>query len=471
MTLITEIEDTEAKTATASASLPIVTSPGRYIENWDPENVAQWEGGGKAIASRNLRWSVFAEFLGFIVWQLWGIVVVQLPAAGFTFDIGQTFWLISMPALVGATLRFPYTFLVPKIGGRNWTIISAALLLIPAIALGFAVGNPETPFGVMLFVAALAGFGGGNFASSMSNINYFFPQREKGLALGLNAAGGNLGVSVAQIVVPIVVTLGVAGTLNLPLAGWIWVPLIIVAIVGAYRNMDNIRSAKADFAASAAALREPHLWIMSILYIGTFGSFIGFAGVFPKLIQTQFPEFSSFQVGAAGVSLAFLGALVGSVARPFGGKLADRFGGAKITFLAFAVMALGASAVVLTLPLGNFWIFLLTFMVIFVATGIGNGATYRMIPSIFAARSGVKNAHSESGDVGTQRKTAASIGIIAAIGAYGGFIIPQVLGGSLAQTGSYATAIYGFIAAYLVLMAITAFFYLRKGSSLAGHRI
>jgi len=471
MTLITEIEDTEAKTATAPASLPIVTSPGRYIENWDPENVAQWEGGGKAIASRNLRWSVFAEFLGFIVWQLWGIVVVQLPAAGFTFDIGQTFWLISMPALVGATLRFPYTFLVPKIGGRNWTIISAALLLIPAIALGFAVGNPETPFGVMLFVAALAGFGGGNFASSMSNINYFFPQREKGLALGLNAAGGNLGVSVAQIVVPIVVTLGVAGTLNLPLAGWIWVPLIIVAIVGAYRNMDNIRSAKADFAASAAALREPHLWIMSILYIGTFGSFIGFAGVFPKLIQTQFPEFSSFQVGAAGVSLAFLGALVGSVARPFGGKLADRFGGAKITFLAFAVMALGASAVVLTLPLGNFWIFLLTFMVIFVATGIGNGATYRMIPSIFAARSGVKNAHSESGDVGTQRKTAASIGIIAAIGAYGGFIIPQVLGGSLAQTGSYATAIYGFIAAYLVLMAITAFFYLRKGSSLAGHRI
>ncbi|MEO5919918.1 MAG: MFS transporter [Pseudolysinimonas sp.] len=472
MTLTTEAPP--AAKASASAALPIIETAGRHIENWDPENTEQWEGGGKVIAKRNLRWSIFAEFLGFIVWQLWGIVVVQLPAAGFTFDISQTFWLISMPALVGATLRLPYTFLVPKVGGRNWTMISAALLLIPSISLGFAVGNPETPFGLMLFIAALAGFGGGNFASSMSNINYFFPQKEKGWALGLNAAGGNLGVSVAQIVVPLAITLGAIGTgsaLNLPLAGWIWVPLIVIAFFGAFLRMDNIRSAKADFAASASALREPHLWIMSILYIGTFGSFIGFAGVFPKVIATQFPDFSAIHIGVAAISLAFMGALFGSVARPFGGKLADRFGGAKVTFLAFLVMALGATAVVLVLPLGNFWIFLVTFLVIFTATGIGNGSTYRMIPSIFAARSGVANAHAESGDVSTQRKTAASIGIISAIGAYGGFFIPQALGASLAQTGSYASAIYAFIAAYVVLMGITAFFYLRRGSSLAGHRI
>ncbi|MEP6480686.1 MAG: MFS transporter [Rhodoglobus sp.] len=473
-------ETLPAETAKANSSLPIITTAGRHIENWNPESPEQWEGGGKAIAKRNLRWSIFAEFLGFIVWQLWGIVVVQLPAAGFNFDITQTFWLISMPALVGATLRFPYTFMVPKIGGRNWTMISASLLLIPSIALAIVVGNPHTPFGLMLFVAALAGFGGGNFASSMSNINYFFPQREKGWALGLNAAGGNIGVSVAQIIVPIAVTLTavtavVAGQTvkvpNLPLAGLIWVPLILVAVFGAYKYMDNIRSAKADFAASAAALREPHLWIMSLLYIGTFGSFIGFAGVFPKLIATQFPAFSAFHVGAAAVSLAFLGALVGSISRPYGGKLADRFGGAKITVLSFGVMAAGALGVVLTLPLGNFWLFLVIFMVIFTATGVGNGATYRMIPSIFAARSGVANAHTDAGDVGTQRKTAASIGIISAIGAYGGFIIPQVLGASLSSTGSYATAIYGFVVAYVVLMGITAFFYLRRGGSLAGHRI
>ena len=462
-------------TAPPQATAPASTLTHRannWIDGWDPENPQQWAAEGKAIANRNLRWSIFAEFLGFVVWQLWSIVVVQLPAAGFTFDISQTFWLISMPALVGATLRLPYTFLVPKFGGRNWTIVSAALLLIPAISLGFAVGNPETPFGVMLFVAALAGFGGGNFASSMSNINFFFPQKEKGYALGLNAAGGNLGVSVAQILVPIVITVGAIGsTINLSLAGWFWIPLILVAIFGARKFMNNLSNAKADFAASAAALKEPHTWIMAVLYIGTFGSFIGFAGVFPKVIATQFPEFSAFHIGAAAISLAFLGALCGSIARPFGGKLADRFGGAKVTVAAFSVMALGALGVIYTLPLGNFWIFLGIFMVIFAATGIGNGSTYRMIPSIFAARAGVTDAHNNSGDVSVQRKTSAAIGIISAVGAYGGFIIPQLLGASLAQTGSYANAIWGFVAAYLVFIAITAVFYLRRGAGTTGQRI
>jgi NNP family nitrate/nitrite transporter-like MFS transporter len=350
-------------------------------------------------------------------------------------------------------------------------MISAALLLIPAISLGFAVSNPETPFGVMLFIAALAGFGGGNFASSMSNINFFFPQREKGYALGLNAAGGNIGVSVAQIVVPFVIVIGAVGaTKNLAFAGWFWIPFILLAIFGAYKFMNNLSNAKADFAASAAALRDPHTWIMSILYIGTFGSFIGFAGVFPKVIATQFPEFSSFQIGAAGITLAFLGALVGSVSRPFGGKLADRFGGAKITVFAFTAMAVGALAVVLTLPLANFWLFLGVFLFIFAATGIGNGSTYRMIPSIFSARSGVADAHNNSGDVSTVRKTSAAIGIISAIGAYGGFIIPQVLGLSLGSTGSYATAIYGFVGAYVVFIAMTLFFYMRRGSKL-GQRV
>lgn len=457
---------------TARETSALTFRPGRWIDGWNPEDPEQWQREGSVIAKRNLRWSIFAEFLGFIVWQLWSIVVVQLPAAGFTFDISQTFWLISMPALVGATLRFPYTFLVPKFGGRNWTMISAALLLIPAVALGFAVSNPETPFPVMLFIAALAGFGGGNFASSMSNINFFFPQREKGWALGLNAAGGNLGVSVAQIVVPIVITIGAVGAVNnIALAGWFWIPLIALAIFGSYKFMNNLSNAKADFAASAAALRDPHTWIMAVLYIGTFGSFIGFAGVFPKLIATQFPDFSAIHVGAAAVSLAFLGALVGSLARPFGGRLADRFGGAKVTIAAFAVMALGAFAVILSLPVGNFWLFLGTFLFIFAATGIGNGSTYRMIPSIFSARSGVKDAHVNAGDVSTVRKTSAAIGIISGIGAYGGFIIPQVLGASLASTNSYATAIYGFIGAYLVFIAITAFFYLRRRGAVAGQRV
>lgn len=449
----------------------LVHRPGRWIDNWNPENTQQWENGGKLIAARNLKWSIFAEFLGFIVWQLWSIVVVSLPAAGFTFSTAEIFWLISMPSLVGATLRFPYTFLVPRFGGRNWTIISAGLLLIPSIALGVCVGNPDTPFGVMLFVAALAGFGGGNFASSMSNITYFYPQSQKGYALGLNAAGGNLGASMAQLLVPIVITLGAVGTLNITLAGWFWVPFILVAMWGAWKYMDNLSSAKADFAGSVAALKEPHLWILALLYIGTFGSFIGFASVFPKLIADQFPAYSTFQVASASLSLAFIGALVGSLARPAGGRLADRFGGASVTVVSFGVLAVGALSVTLVLPLGNFWAFLGSFVLIFVATGIGNGSTYRMIPSVFAARSGVADAHVNSGDVNTQRKTAAALGLISAIGAYGGFIIPQVLGLSKTSTGDYTSAINGIAVAYVVLMAVTAFVYLRRGSSVAGQRI
>ena len=448
----------------APTSAPaLVTRPGRWIDNWDPEDTAQWEHGGRDIARRNLRWSIFAEFLGFVVWQLWSIVAVTLPAAGFDLGTGEIFWLISIPSLVGATLRIPYSFLVPKFGGRNWTIISAGLLLIPAILLAVVVSNPATPFGVLLLVAALAGFGGGNFASSMSNITYFYPQREKGWALGLNAAGGNLGASVAQFVVPIVITIGAGTALNVPLAGWIWVPFILVAMFGAFRYMDNLSGAKADLAGSAAALRERHLWLLSVLYIGTFGSFIGFASVFPKLIADQFPEFSAIAVGGASVSLAFLGALVGSLARPYGGRLSDRFGGARITMTAFASMGVITLAVVLTLPVANFWLFLGLFLLLFASAGIGNGSTYRMVPIVFALRA--------SGDeTARKRKAAAALGLISAIGAYGGFLIPQALNLSFQATGGYAGAFLGFVAGYAALLVLTYVVYVRP-AHLREHKI
>ncbi len=446
--------------------------PGRWIDGWDPEDTGFWARQGRSIARRNLGWSIFAEFLGFIIWQLWSIVIVMLPAAGFDLTSSQAFWLISLPSLVGATLRFPYTFMVAIFGGRNWTIVSAALLLIPAVLLGIVVQNPDTPFGVLLVVAALAGVGGGNFASSMANITYFFPQKEKGWALGLNAAGGNLGTAVAQFAVPVAVTIGAGATTNIALAGWMWVPLILVAMWGAWRYMDNLSSAKADFAGSAAALREPHLWLMAILYIGTFGSFIGFASVFPKLISDQFPSYSSLQVGGALVSLAFLGALVGSLARPYGGKLADRFGGARVTMGAFAVMALGALALVWTLPSQNFWVFLGCFLVLFAATGMGNGATFRMIPTIFLAR-GLATGAAPGTPAGLQiqRKAAAALGLISAIGAYGGFLVPQVLNASQLATGGYAAAFYGFVCVYVALMIVTFFVYAIPRTSLAGQRI
>jgi NNP family nitrate/nitrite transporter-like MFS transporter len=461
-----------AATPTTASTVTLTHRPGRWIDGWNPEDSAFWKAGGRAIAHRNLRWSIFAEFLGFIVWQLWSIVVVMLPAAGFTLTSSELFWLISLPSLVGATLRFPYTFMVAIFGGRNWTIVSAALLLIPAVLLGIVVSNPETPFGILLLVAALGGVGGGNFASSMANITYFFPQKEKGWALGLNAAGGNLGTSVAQFAVPIAVTLGAGATLNIALAGWMWIPLILLAIWGAWRYMDNLSSAKADFAGSAAALREPHLWLMALLYIGTFGSFIGFASVFPKLIADQFPSFSTFQVGQAAISLAFLGALIGSVVRPFGGRLADRFGGARVTVVTFGVMALGALALIWMLSLQNFWLFLGCFLVLFAATGAGNGSTYRMIPSIFAGRAiarGIDPGTPEAAAV--QRKSAAALGLISAIGAYGGFVIPQVLNASQLTSGSYVPAFAGFVGAYVLLGVLTLVVYVVPRAALGHQRI
>ncbi|MBP2435792.1 MFS transporter [Microbacterium amylolyticum] len=457
---------TTPESTNTSPATGITTRPGRWIDGWNAEDTSQWENGGRKIASRNLRWSIFAEFLGFVIWQLWSIVVVMLPAAGFAITSSEQFWLISIPTLVGATLRFPYTFAVARFGGRNWTIVSAGLLLFPAILLGIVVQFPDTPFGILVLIAALGGVGGGNFASSMANITYFFPQKEKGWALGLNAAGGNLGASVAQFAVPVVVTLGAVGTLNLSLAGFVWVPFILLAMFGAWKYMDNLSTAKTDFAGVSAAMREPHLWIMSILYIGTFGSFIGFASIFPKLISDQFPEFSTFSIGAASVSLAFLGALIGSLARPYGGKLADRIGGARMTIASFGVMILATVSVILTLPLQNFWIFLGLFLLLFVATGVGNGATYRMIPSIFAAR-GAATA-GEDHAVSTQRQAAAATGIISAVGAYGGFLIPQVLNFSQSTTGAYNSAFWGFVAAYATLAVLTAVIYLVPRKNLDG---
>ncbi|MFE7630156.1 MFS transporter [Kocuria sp. NPDC057446] len=459
---------TTAPSTTAPPPLALRERPGRWLDGYRPEDPAFWESTGRPIARTNLTWSVFAEFLGFAVWQLWAITVIYLPAAGFAFSDSQIFWLISIPSLVGATLRIPYTFMVGRFGGRNWTVVSALLLLIPTVGLALAVGNPGTPFAVMLLLAATAGFGGGNFASSMANITFFYPVREKGWALGLNAAGGNLGTAVAQLLVPIAVTVLAAGALDLPLAGWIWVPFILLAAWGARKYMHNLSHAKGDVAGSLATVREPHFWIMSFLYVGTFGSFIGFSSVFPKLIADTFPGFSSFGVGAASLSLAFLGPLVGSVSRPYGGRLADRFGGAPMTVAVFAVMALLALAVVLTLPLANFWLFLGLFLLLFTAAGMGNGSTYRMIPSIYRVL-GLRRRQDAA--VSTERKASAALGLIGAVGAYGGFLIPQALNLSNSTTGAYSAAFYGFVAFYVVALAVTWCCYLRPGTEMGDSHI
>lgn len=445
----------------------LVMERGRWVTNWQPEDDRFWEGPGRPAARRNLIWSVFAEFLGFAVWQLWSVTVVFLPQAGFELDPAQQFWLVSLPPLVGAALRVPYSFTVAVFGGRNWTVVSALLLLIPTVAMAFALTDPETPVWMLYAIAATAGFGGGNFASSMANITFFYPSREKGAALGVNAAGGNLGVAVAQLTVPIVVSAFAFGAFRpaLPMAGLIWIPLILLAAWGAWRHMHNLSHAKNDLKGSLSALGEKHLWIIAVIYIGTFGSFMGFGSVFPTLISIQFPEFSSVQFLGAAISLAFLGPLVGSLARPYGGKLADRIGGARVTIACFIVMAAVTTVLVASLSLASFWLYLLLFLTLFTLTGAANGSSYRMIPLVFrlSVRSDCR--------VGHERKASAALGLIGAVGGFGGFAIPQILSLSHSATGSFDVAFWCFAGAYLGFAALTWTVYQRPGTVFARARV
>lgn len=451
---------------------PALTTPsarrigGRWIDHWDPEDESFWRNGGKATATRNLWISIFAEFLGFAVWGMWSIVVPQLGAAGFTYTTDQLFWLISTPALVGATLRIPYTFAVPVLGGRNWTVISALLLLIPTAALVVAVQRPETPFAVMVAVAALAGFGGGNFASSMANISFFYPEREKGRALGMNAAGGNLGSAAVQLAVPLVIVTG--SGIALERAGLMMIPLIVLAAFLAWRFMDNLAEAKADPRSFAAATREKHTWVISFLYIGTFGSFIGYAGAFPLLLKNEFPEVS--------LSIAFMGALVGSVTRPLGGVLADRVGGARVTIASYAAMAVGAVGAIVALGSHDFALFFAAFMFLFVATGIGNGSVYRMIPAVFRVAADRRTAGASDDVVRAARSAAGKaaagcIGIAGSVGAFGGFLIPRGFAASTTTTGSIVPALWVFVGAYAVMALVCWVVYQRRGSVMGAAQV
>jgi NNP family nitrate/nitrite transporter-like MFS transporter len=433
-----------------------ITRP-REIVDWRPEDPQFWASSGRRVAWRNLAFSVFAENLGFSVWLLWSVVTVSMTAKnGFHLSTGQLFLLVAVPNLVGAALRIPYTVAVARFGGRNWTIISAALLLIPVTLLWYCVTHPDLPFGVMLACAATAGFGGGNFASSMANISFFFPEQRKGLALGLNAAGGNIGVAIVQLVVPIVIALGVAtGTRpHLGTAALLWPPLIVAAAVCAWLFMDNLASAKATLRELLEPVRSQHTWVMCLLYIGTFGSFIGYSAAFGLLIKTQF-------TGVTVAHYAFLGPLVGSLSRPVGGYLADRLGGARVTAWVFVAMGLMVAVLMATVGDGSFGTFLAAFLVLFALSGIGNGTTYRMIPAIFVAESAREWTDRETALLRGKRRAAAVIGLAGAVGAVGGFLIPLGFATSL-NHGSIHTALAAFLAFYALCLFTTWWYYLRR---------
>ncbi len=451
------------------------------LVDWRPDDEGFWAATGRRIATRNLLVSMPALLLAFAVWVVWSVIVVELPHIGFKFSTNQLFWLAALPGLSGAVFRAVNSFVVPIFGGRNFTVWSTTMLLLPTLWIGYAVQDPNTNYAVFAAIALLCGLGAGNFSSSMAHISFLYPKRLQGTALGLNAGVGNLGVGLAQLIAPIAMyggallvlggsaqtreIAGVATKIWVQNAGFIWVPLIMASALAAWFFMDNIATVRAGFAEQVAIIRHRQQWRMSWLYTGTFGSFIGLAVGFPMLVGTQFPATDAFKWAW---SLPVTAALV----RPVGGWLADRVGGAKITLWIFVVMAVAPLYAAYCLPgagsEGSLTGFVIAFLAMFLAAGIGNGSTFRMIPIIFRTLRerevkdrGDKAALEEARRVGAT-EGAATLGFSAAVAALGSFYIPVAYGLSITGTGSPFTALVCFAVFYLSCVLGTWYWYARR---------
>jgi NNP family nitrate/nitrite transporter-like MFS transporter len=453
----------------AVLTAPATARKNRWIEQWNPEDRGLWDGGAARIARRNLIVSILTEHVGFSVWSLWSVFVLFLtPAYGISHDLktaaAEKFLLTTLPTAVGAVLRLPYTLAVARFGGRNWTVISALLLLIPTVAAAIVL-QPGVSYGTLLVIAAFAGVGGGNFASSMANINSFYPQRLKGRVLGLNAGGGNIGVAVVQLIGLLV--LATAGKAHPRVMLGIYIPLVVIVTACAALFMDNIAHVRNEKRAMRSAAREPHTWVIAFLYIGTFGSFIGFGFAFGQVLQNQFAAhfMTAGKVDPVKVAyLSFLGPLIGSLIRPAGGWLADRVGGAITTFWNFLAMAAATGLVLVASEQKSLVLFYIGFVLLFALSGFGNGSTYKMIPAIFrakASRAVDGGASADAEEHNARRITNAVIGIAAAVGAFGGVLVNIAFRQSFLSSGTGNGAYLGFIAFYLVAMALTWVVYLR----------
>ena len=444
------------------------------ISGWDPEDLDAWNSGGSKIARRNLIWSIFAEHIGFSVWSIWSVMVLFMPQNVYHIDAAGKFYLVAVPTLVGGLLRLPYTTAVARFGGRNWTIVSALLLLIPLTLTWWFMVNPGFSYTTCLIVAAFAGFGGGNFASSMTNINAFYPVRLKGWALGLNAGGGNIGVPVIQLVGLLVIA--TAGNRSPQIICATYLMLVGLAALGAALFMDNLDNQKSNADAMLRVIRFPDTWLISFLYIGTFGSFIGYSFAFGQVLQINYlstPHTTAAAAALRASQIAFLGPLLGSLSRPIGGRLADRIGGAKITMGCFVAMVVAAVILVIAgtrgdshpgkISHGIMVAYLVGFISLFLISGLGNGSVYKMIPAIFAAKSLTMTDFSPSETLAWERSmSGALIGIAGAIGALGGVGINVVLRASYAGAQKSATtAFWVFLAFYLACLAVTWLAYVR----------
>ncbi len=522
------------------------------IREWNPEDSRFWESKGKKIANRNLWISIPSLLCGFAVWLYWGIITVQMLNLGFPFEKAELFTLAAIAGLTGATLRIPSSFFIRIAGGRNTIFFTTALLMIPAIGAGIALQDKTTPLWVFQILAFLSGFGGGNFASSMSNISFFFPKKMQGLALGLNAGLGNAGVTTMQIVIPLVMTFGIfggdsmilqntSGTLigKIPAgaetwihnAGYVWLILLIPLAFAGWFGMNNLRTEHVSphigspigafskisgmlligFITAAAGLYiilpaptglgapgwakwpvivgilfgtvmllklipgdikpnlqrqfkifgNKHTWVMSIIYTMTFGSFIGYSAGFALAIKVVF-GYQHLLVdgvmthnvananGPSALMYAWMGPFIGALIRPIGGWISDKVGGAKVTQIVSIVMigsALGVAyylkqAYVSATPEEFFLPFFVLFLVLFAATGIGNGSTFRTIAMVF-----------------DKEQAGPALGWTSAVAAYGAFIIPKVFGEQI-KLATPEYALYGFAIFYFFCLLLNWWYYL-----------
>jgi NNP family nitrate/nitrite transporter-like MFS transporter len=458
---------------------------GPWLTDWRPEDEVFWARTGRRIALRNIFFSTPPLLLSFAVWMVWSMVVIELPKIGFQFTTGELFWLAALPGLSGAVMRLAYSFVVPIFGGRNFTIFSTLSLLLPTLWMAWAVQDLTTGYVVFVVIALLCGLGGGNFSSSMANISFFFPQRRKGTALGLNAGFGNLGVGIMQAVVPLTIyggalaflggesqthtEGGVVSEIWLQNAGYIWVPFILAATLGVWLGMNNIRGIRATLREQLVIFERKHAWILAWLYTGTFGSFIGFSAAFPTLLSSQFP-------GVEAYKYAFIGPVLGALIRPIGGWMADLVGGARVTFWNFAVMAAAAVGVLISLPSsaggGQLPLFFTAFVVLFITAGIGNGSVYRIVPTVFRtlheqAAEGKGPAALEYEAREGEIETSVALGFTAAVAALGLFFIPAILALSISITGLPNTAMAIFVFFYISCLLLTWRCYTCKGTEIS----
>lgn len=435
---------------------------GDWLEHWDPEDEKLWEASAKPIAWRTL-WITTANLtMAFAVWFVVSALVVRLPNIGFDLTTQQLFWLAAMPGLAGGSLRIVHTFLVPVFGTRTTVSVSSALLLVPLIGWFFAVQNPSTPYGVLLLLAFLAGLGGGNFSSFMPSTSLFFPKRLQGTALGIQAGIGNFGVSLVQFVTPWIIGLAGLGALLgtsqtftrgdvtqpiwLQNAAFVWIPPVIVLSLLAWLRLRSV-PVRANVREQADIFRDKHTWLMTSLYMMTFGSFSGFAASFPLLIKEVY---GSFEGAPDPLRYAFLGPLVGSAIRVAAGPVSDRLGGARVTQVSGVGLLASAVGVLFFLrpdSLAQFPWFVVCMLSIFLFAGIGNASTFKQMPMIFPPR--------QAGGV---------IGWTAAIAAYGPFIFSSLIGAAIAATGAPTAFFVGVAIFYAVNVAVNWWFYARKGA-------